>query len=92
MAGPVFCSFQRFAISYGVEVSGRSLCVQGFLLSGNLYFSYIESGDYNNNKTYVCIVAESEVLRGLVTGNDQRINPVEGKASLDDKASQGKAW
>lgn len=45
---------------------------------GNLYFSHILPDDDHDNRTYVCIVQENDVLRGLVTGADQRINPVEG--------------
>lgn len=72
------------------DMSGHWLCEQSFLLSGNLYFSHILPDDDHDNRTYVCIVQENDVLRGLVTGADQRINPVEGKASLD-KASHSKA-
>ena len=54
-------------------------------LTGNLYFANIQKSDGRGGKNYVCIVSNA-VLRGLVQGDDQKIEPKQSTGNCGNRS------
>ena len=53
--------------------------------TGNLYFANIQKYDGRGGKNYVCIVSNA-VLRGLVQGDDQKIEPKQSTGNCGNRS------
>ena len=53
-------------------------------LTGNLYFANVKTRDHRGGKHYVCVVSNG-VLRGLVQGDDQIIEPKQSTGNCGNR-------